>query len=92
MDDGSNNGSNITLNTHCFSNEEQEMVQDLFYRKFGIKTSLVKDRSKFKIAIGYNESPKFMEIVKSHIISSMSYKIVSPRNDLSNSTRQVAIL
>lgn len=89
MDDGSNNGSNITLNTHCFSNEEQKMIQDLFYRKFGIKTSLVKDRSKFKIAIGYNELPKFMKIVKLHIISSMSYKIVSPRNDLSNSTRQV---
>src|SRR3989338_6376313 len=89
MDDGSNNGSNITLNTHCFSNEEQKMIQDLFYRKFGIKTSLVKDRSKFKIAISCNELPKFMKIVKPYIILSMNYKVVSPRNDLSNSTRQV---
>lgn len=81
MDDGSNNGSNITLNTHCFSNEEQIMIQDLFRNRFGIKTSVVKDRSKFKIAIGYSELPKFMNIIQSHIISSMSYKIVSPRND-----------
>ena len=81
MDDGSNNGSNITLNTHCFSNEEQKMIQDLFRNKFGIQTSVIKDRSKFKIAINYYELPKFMNIVQSHIIPSMSYKIVSPRND-----------
>ena len=81
MDDGSNNGSNITLNTHCFSNEEQNIVQDLFYNKFRIKTSIVKDRSKFKIAIGCHELPKFMDIVQSYVIPSMSYKIVSSRND-----------
>ena len=92
MDDGSNNGSNITLNTHCFSNEEQEMIRNWFRDKFAIRTTLVKDRSKFKIAIGYNELPKFMNIVQSHIISSMSYKIVSPRNDLSSPTRQVVSL
>jgi hypothetical protein len=53
MDDGSNNGSDITLNTHCFSNQEHRMIQDLFLNKFKIKTTIVKDRSKFKIAIGY---------------------------------------
>jgi len=92
MDDGSNNGSNITLNTHCFSNEEQEMIRNWFRDKFAIRTTLVKDRSKFKIAIGCNEMPKFMNIVQSHIIPSMSYKIVSPRNDLSSPTRQVVSL
>lgn len=92
MDDGSNNGSNITLNTHCFSNEEQEIIRDLFRDKFAIQTTLVKDRSKFKIAIGCYELPKFMSIVQPHIITSMSYKIVSPRNDLSSSARRVAIL
>lgn len=89
MDDGSNNGSNITLNTHCFSNEEQEMIRNWFRNKFAIQTTLVKDRSKFKIAIGYNELPKFMNIVQSHIIPSMSYKIVSPRNDLISNEDQI---
>ena len=89
MDDGSNNGSNITLNTHCFSNEEQEMIRNWFRDKFAIRTTLVKDRSKFKIAIGCNEMPKFMNIVQSHIISSMSYKIVSPRNDLILNRNQI---
>ena len=91
MDDGSNKGSNITLNTHCFSNEEQEMIRNWFRDKFAIRTTLVKDRSKFKIAIGYNELPKFMNIVQSHIISSMSYKIVSPRNDLISNRDQIIV-
>ena len=90
MDDGSNNGSNITLNTHCFSDEEQKMMQKLLLKKFGIKSSMVKDRSKFKIAIGYNELSKFMNLVQLHIIPSMSYKIVSPRNDLILSENQIA--
>ena len=92
MDDGSNNSSNITLNTHCFSKEEQKMIQDLFRNKFGIQTSVIKDRSKFKIAIGYSELSKFMNIVQSYIIPSMSYKIVSPRNDfISNRDRIITL-
>jgi len=89
MDDGSNNSSNITLNTHGFSNEEQEMIRDFFLDKFAIRTTLVKDRNKFKIAIGCYEFPRFMNIVQPYIIPSMNYKIVSPRNDLLGSTRQV---
>lgn len=89
MDDGSNNRSNITLNTHCFSTEEQRMAQNFLRSKFGVKTTLVKDRSKMKIAIGSYECQKFMDIVSPYIIKSMAYKIVSPRNDLSSSSRQV---
>ena len=90
MDDGSNNGSSITLNTHCFSDEEQKMMQKLLLKKFGIKSSMVKDRSKFKIAIGRSELSKFMNLVKPHIIPSMNYKIVSPRNDLILNENQIA--
>jgi len=88
MDDGSNNRSNITFNTHCFSIEEQLMIQELFSKKFGIATTIVKDRTKSKIAIGRHECSKFMNIVQSHIIPSMSYKIFSPRNDFSDSNRR----
>ena len=82
MDDGSNNGNSLTLNTHCFSNEEQGLIQSLLLNKFKIRTTLVKDRSKFKIAIGSHEYRKFLDIVSPHVDPSMSYKIFSPRNDL----------
>ena len=83
MDDGSNNGNSITLNTHNFSVSEQEMLQGLLFNKFKIKTTLVKDRSKYKIAINSHEYNKFINIVRPFVIPSMNYKISSPRNDLS---------
>ncbi len=82
MDDGSNNSGRITLNTHNFSVEEQKILQDLLLRKFNIATTMVKDRTKYKIAIGTHEFDKFINIVKPFVIDSMSYKIYSPRNDL----------
>lgn len=82
MDDGSNNSSNITLNTHCFSSEEQLAMRGLLGNKFGIAATIIKDRNKSKIAIGYRECSKFMNIVQPYIIPSMHYKIFSPRNDL----------
>jgi len=91
MDDGSNNGGDITLNTHCFSKGEQEILQKLLLNKFRIVTTIVKDRSKLKIAIGQSQYQKFIDIVKPFVIESMSYKILSPRNDLSQ-MRQTAIL
>lgn len=91
MDDGSNNGNDLTLNTHSFSVSEQERLQYLLLEKFGVITTLVKDRSKYKIAIGSREYDKFIDIVRPFVIPSMSYKISSPRNDLSQ-MRQTAII
>lgn len=81
MDDGSNNGTNITLNTHNFSMGEQKVLQNWLKTKFGVDTTTVKDRSKFKLAIGRYEYEKFMDIVRPHIIESMNYKVFSSRND-----------
>lgn len=91
MDDGSNNGGSITLNTHCFSEQEQIVIQDLLKNKFGIIATIVKDRNKLKIAIGSREYQKFINLVRPHIAKSMSYKISSPRNDLSLNQRQAAV-
>ena len=92
MDDGSNNGGDITLNTHCFSMEEQRIIQNLLKDKFRINTTIVRDRSKFKIAIGSYEYPKFIDIVRPYIITSMNYKISSPRNDFISKRDRVVTL
>ena len=78
MDDGSNNGGNITLNTHCFSKKEQGVMQNLLKNKFGISATIVKDRDKFKLAIGSYEYQKFIDIVRPYVITSMNYKILVP--------------
>ena len=92
MDDGSNNGSNITLNTHSFSREEQEMIQNMLQTKFHVASTIVKDRSKLKIAIGRHEFENFLDIVEPHIIFPMNYKIARPRNDLFAQSRQIAVI
>ncbi len=83
MDDDSNNGNNITLNTHNFSVVEQKILQKLLLDKFGVSSTLVKDRNKYKMAIRHYECEKLINIVRPYIIASMNYKISSPRNDLS---------
>lgn len=83
MDDGSNNGENITMNTHGFSREEQLRITDFLKNHYSIHATIVKDRTKWKLAIGRHEYKKFVNIVHPFIIPTMTYKIVNPRNDLS---------
>jgi len=81
MDDGSNTQNSYTISTHCFSNEEQKSIISFFKKKYDINAKMVKDRSKFKIALGRNEYQKLSAIIGPYIIPSMNYKIASPRND-----------
>ncbi len=81
MDDGSNNGGSLTLNTHSFSREEQLRTVDFLKNRYAITANVVKDRTRLKLAIGRTECAKFLDLVRSCIIPSMSYKIAYPRND-----------
>ncbi len=49
-----------------------------------VTATIVKDRSKFKIALGAREYQKFSSIIQPYIAPSMNYKIVNPRNDFSD--------
>lgn len=88
MDDGSNNGTTATLNTHSFSKEDQLRVVDFLMNRFEIHTTIVKDRDKWKINFGEFDFQKLISLIEPYIIPSMSYKIAYPRNDLSVSNRQ----
>jgi hypothetical protein len=82
MDDGSNNKTGFTLNTHGFSREEELQIIEFLRKSYNIFATMVRDRTKFKIAIGANECSKLKTIIQPFIIPSMTYKIVNPRNDL----------
>lgn len=81
MDDGSNTKESYTISTHCFSMKEQERIRKYLKEKYGIMATIVKDRTKHKIAIGKKEYKKFNSLIESFIIPSMNYKICNPRND-----------
>ncbi len=83
MDDGANTNESFTLNTHGFSEDEQIQIADFLKNKHGVRPTIIKDRTKFKLRIGRNDYEKFVSIIQPFIIPSMTYKIVNPRNDLS---------
>lgn len=82
MDDGSNNAHNITLNTHSFSLEDQNVIAGFLRERYALHPTIVKDRNCWKIAINGYEKEFFHSIVAPFIAPSMTYKIKSPRNDL----------
>ena len=82
MDDGSNNGENLTLSTHSFSIEDQNIIIDFLRERYSLNAKLVKDRHQMKIAFGRKERNKFLKIIAPYVPQAMIYKIVSPRNDL----------
>lgn len=83
MDDGSHNGVNLTLNTQGFSKKEQEKIVEYFGNKYAINATIVKDRNKWKIAIGSYDCNRFLSVIRDFIAPSMIYKVDNPRNDLS---------
>src|SRR3989344_1693323 len=82
MDDGSNNGKSLILNTRSFSIEDQKVIIDFLREKYSIDPRLVKDRQQWKIAIRSRDYKKFIDTITCYVPKSMIYKIANPRNDL----------
>ena len=72
MDDGGWTGKGIHLNSNYFLNSEVELLSNVLKIKFGLKCST---HSRNRIYIWADSAPKFIELVKPHIASSMLYKI-----------------
>ena len=77
MDDGSNTQNSYTISTHCFSEKEQKSIINFLKKRYDINATMVRDRSKFKIALGRKEYQKLNAIIEPYIIPSMIYKIES---------------
>lgn len=90
MDDGSNNHDNVTLSTHSFSLEDQQVIVDFLKKKYQLQPTIVKDRSQWKIAIGRKDYNHFLSIVTPFVPKAMSYKIDNPRIDLSSTSTERA--
>ena len=81
MDDGNivirkNKAVGVHLNTQSFSWEENNILADIFLKKYDIFCSIEKNKKRYRLAIWRNESRnKFISIVKPYIVSSMYYKI-----------------
>src|SRR3989344_3975799 len=87
MDNGSNNGSSLTLNTHSFSVEDQNTIIDFLKERYSVSPTLVKDRHQWKISIGSFDYQRFIDVITPHVPTAMAYKINNPRIDLFSGRR-----
>lgn len=77
MDDGykRNDCNAFRLNTDAFSLHEQQLLQEVLEKNFGILTALHKKRQSWNIYVPNTSATRFVEIIRPFIISSLSYKI-----------------
>jgi len=82
MDDGGwiKHGVRISANTFTYS--EVELLTQIFYRKFGLVTTIQKltklfeeDKDKYSIYIKSSSISSLRKIIQSHMDPSMLYKI-----------------
>ena len=76
MDDGSNSGGSIYLNTQQFSEDDQRKLQNLLANQYNIRSNLNKDKIYKRIRIITEDARKFCDLVRQYIPKSMEYKLV----------------
>ncbi len=75
MDDGSRDGNQLRINSQCFSEKENIVLQKILYTKLGIKTTLNKDKNMYRLRIKDESMRKLKNSVSKYIIPSMRYKL-----------------
>ena len=76
MDDGSRNRNSLYLNTQQFSESDQIVLQKLLLNKFGVKSTLNKDKIYKRIRVATEDAIKFCNLIREFIPESMQYKLV----------------
>lgn len=78
MDDGYKNGNSINIATNCFNSKSIFILLDMLFKNFNINaTSNNKDNI---IYIPLKEYSKFYDIILSHMVPSMMYKLPKKTN------------
>jgi len=83
MDDGSITDKRIAIATNGFSKNENQMLADLLYNKFGLTAKVVKHnyykRNKvyYELVFDVENSKKLEDIVKPYILPQFNYKLPS---------------
>ena len=74
MDDGCKSYRAVYLNTQKFNVNEQSKLSAMLKEQFGIKTSLNKDKSYYRLRIAVSSVGKFLEIIKPYLLPMFCYK------------------
>lgn len=75
MDDGTWKNPGVRIATNCFTKEEVELLKLTLETKFNLKSSLHKNKGKYQLYIKQESIPLLRELVLSHFVPSMLYKL-----------------
>lgn len=75
MDDGSRDKGQLRLNSQGFDRSENERLQWFLRAKLGIRTTLNRDKDRFRIRISDESMSDAVRLVKPHVVPSMLYKL-----------------
>jgi hypothetical protein len=75
MDDGAADGKQVRLNTQSFSLDENESLVSFLRAKLGIEASLNQDKGRYRLRITHASMERLRNLVESHVIPSMLYKL-----------------
>lgn len=81
MDDGCHSKDGLILNTQSFSFNEQQILQKILLKNFGLKAGINKDRGNFRLRIKKDSLSQLFKIIEPYIISSMKFKIAPVTTD-----------
>jgi ribosomal protein S17E len=77
MDDGSRTRSAFYLNTQQFTLPEQQFLQLVLLKTFGLTSSLNRDKQYYRIRISSDSSKKVRNIVAPYVVNDLSYKLTN---------------
>ena len=75
MDDGAAEGNQLRLNTQGFSITEVEELARLIRAKFGIVTTVNRDKNRPRLRCSAASMSRLVDLVGRHVIPSMLYKL-----------------
>jgi hypothetical protein len=74
MDDGCKSHRAIYLNTQQFDRESQVRLLNLLQEQWGIRASLNRDKSYYRIRIAVESVDRFRTTVGPHVLPELEYK------------------
>lgn len=75
MDDGTKIRSAFYLNTQQFTIPEQQFLQMVLLKTFGLKSALNRDKQYYRIRVSTESSKLMQKLVASHILPCFKYKL-----------------
>lgn len=75
MGDGSVYHKQVTLSTHCFSEEDVKWLSEQFLKTLGITASVGHWRHYPILLINFRDAFNFIELIRPHVLSCFDYKI-----------------